>query len=345
MGKAAQKFGLPLDTAPDGGAIGRGAAGRRGQVAVRAEMGRLPLPRLQGGRGGGAPREIRQALGRFFPEVVALLRALAVRAVRRRRRARHRDRWPPRLRRAADAASSGGEPHPKACRQRRRRGSSCSTSWLGARWNPVWSIGRSAERRRALEAFRRKASGRGAACLSRHATRQLAEGMALARRLRRRRDGVVAKRLDRPYEAGERAMIKVKRLRTADCVVGGFRYESRGRRVGSLCSASTTRKAARPCRLHLDHRRARAPGSDADARGAARARPASPARPRAARAAGAPSGAGNGSRFGRSWSSKCATTMSPAAASAMAPSSCAGARTRRRGNARWTRSRRRPWGL
>ena len=44
----------------------------------------------------------------------------------------------------------------------------------------------------------------------------------------------MAKRLDRIYEAGERAMIKVKRLRTADCVVGGFRYESRGRRVGSL---------------------------------------------------------------------------------------------------------------
>ena len=47
-------------------------------------------------------------------------------------------------------------------------------------------------------------------------------------------DGVVAKRLDRPYQSGERAMIKVKRMRTADCVVGGFRYE-RGRPVvGSL---------------------------------------------------------------------------------------------------------------
>ena len=47
-------------------------------------------------------------------------------------------------------------------------------------------------------------------------------------------DGVVAKRLDRPYESGERAMVKVKRMRTADCVVGGFRYESRSREVGSL---------------------------------------------------------------------------------------------------------------
>ena len=47
-------------------------------------------------------------------------------------------------------------------------------------------------------------------------------------------DGVVAKRIDGPYEPGERAMIKVKRLRTADCVVGGFRYEEGGREVGSL---------------------------------------------------------------------------------------------------------------
>jgi ATP-dependent DNA ligase len=47
-------------------------------------------------------------------------------------------------------------------------------------------------------------------------------------------DGVVAKRRDGPYLAGERAMVKVKRLRTADCVVGGFRYASKSRLVGSL---------------------------------------------------------------------------------------------------------------
>jgi ATP-dependent DNA ligase len=47
-------------------------------------------------------------------------------------------------------------------------------------------------------------------------------------------DGVVAKRLDGTYEAGERAMIKVKRLRTADCVVGGFRYGNDSQLVGSL---------------------------------------------------------------------------------------------------------------
>ncbi|CAN5161792.1 ATP-dependent DNA ligase [soil metagenome] len=48
-------------------------------------------------------------------------------------------------------------------------------------------------------------------------------------------DGVMAKRLDAPYASGERtAMRKIKNLRTADCVVGGFRYASRGAAVGSL---------------------------------------------------------------------------------------------------------------
>lgn len=48
-------------------------------------------------------------------------------------------------------------------------------------------------------------------------------------------DGVVAKRVDSPYLSGERtAMVKVKRMRTADCVVGGFRYAEKGGGVGSL---------------------------------------------------------------------------------------------------------------
>jgi ATP-dependent DNA ligase len=47
-------------------------------------------------------------------------------------------------------------------------------------------------------------------------------------------DGVIAKKLDDPYAPGERLMIKVKRLRTADCVVGGFRYLAKRREVGSL---------------------------------------------------------------------------------------------------------------
>jgi ATP-dependent DNA ligase len=47
-------------------------------------------------------------------------------------------------------------------------------------------------------------------------------------------DGIVAKRLDDPYRPGERSMVKVKPHRTADCVVGGFRYLTKRREVGSL---------------------------------------------------------------------------------------------------------------
>ena len=47
-------------------------------------------------------------------------------------------------------------------------------------------------------------------------------------------DGVVAKRLDEPYHPGERAMLKVKQHRTADCVVGGFRRARDGDGVASL---------------------------------------------------------------------------------------------------------------
>ena len=47
-------------------------------------------------------------------------------------------------------------------------------------------------------------------------------------------DGVIAKRRTQEYRSGERAMVKVKQQRTADCVVGGFRYADKKRVVGSL---------------------------------------------------------------------------------------------------------------
>jgi ATP-dependent DNA ligase len=48
-------------------------------------------------------------------------------------------------------------------------------------------------------------------------------------------DGIIAKRTDLEYRAHDRTgMQKVKKQRTADCVVGGFRYATRGRVVGSL---------------------------------------------------------------------------------------------------------------
>jgi ATP-dependent DNA ligase len=47
-------------------------------------------------------------------------------------------------------------------------------------------------------------------------------------------DGVIAKRRDQGYRPGERAMIKVKQRRTADCVIGGFRYGRNDQLVASL---------------------------------------------------------------------------------------------------------------
>src|SRR6202022_875372 len=49
-------------------------------------------------------------------------------------------------------------------------------------------------------------------------------------------DGVIAKRADAPYASGTRdAAVKVKRSRTADCVIGGFRYaKGSTTQIGSL---------------------------------------------------------------------------------------------------------------
>ena len=48
-------------------------------------------------------------------------------------------------------------------------------------------------------------------------------------------DGVVAKRVDLPYASGTRsAAVKIKHLRTADCVVGGYRLNKEKNGVGSL---------------------------------------------------------------------------------------------------------------
>jgi len=48
-------------------------------------------------------------------------------------------------------------------------------------------------------------------------------------------DGIIAKRLDAVYASGERtAVVKIKEVRTVDCVVGGFRYATGARVIGSL---------------------------------------------------------------------------------------------------------------
>lgn len=47
-------------------------------------------------------------------------------------------------------------------------------------------------------------------------------------------DGIVAKKRTDVYAPGERVMQKYKPIRTADCVVGGFRYGTDSKEVGSL---------------------------------------------------------------------------------------------------------------
>lgn len=89
------------------------------------------------------------------------------------------------------------------------------------------------ERRKALEIFARGCF-RGPLRLS-PMTLKFAEARGWFR-MKVGLDGVIAKRRDAAYESGGRddAMLKIKKLRTAECVVGGFRYASKGRTVGSL---------------------------------------------------------------------------------------------------------------
>jgi ATP-dependent DNA ligase len=66
------------------------------------------------------------------------------------------------------------------------------------------------------------------------ATRRLDVARRWLERSRGALDGLIAKRVTAAYVSGEREMLKYKRLRTADCVVGGFRYATGSRQVGSL---------------------------------------------------------------------------------------------------------------
>jgi ATP-dependent DNA ligase len=89
------------------------------------------------------------------------------------------------------------------------------------------------ERRAELEAFFAHAGPRESLRLSPY-TREPREAHTWLQRAGGSLDGVIAKRIDGPYLPGERAMLKVKCLRTADCVVGGFRYAEKEPLVGSL---------------------------------------------------------------------------------------------------------------
>src|SRR5207302_1301490 len=91
------------------------------------------------------------------------------------------------------------------------------------------------ERRARLEKFADKYFDAGSRMRLSPATTQLAAARQWFNRVGTDLDGIIAKRLDCDYRAGERTgMEKIKLNRTADCVVGGFRYAAKSKVVGSL---------------------------------------------------------------------------------------------------------------
>jgi ATP-dependent DNA ligase len=89
-------------------------------------------------------------------------------------------------------------------------------------------------RRKALEAFFAKEEGGPAIRLS-PSTADRKAAFGWLDRLGGDIDGIIAKRADLPYLGGSRdGMQKYKLTRTADCVVGGFRYNAKSPLVGSL---------------------------------------------------------------------------------------------------------------
>jgi ATP-dependent DNA ligase len=91
------------------------------------------------------------------------------------------------------------------------------------------------ERRKLLEKFARENfRSVKSICLS-PATTDLAQAKKWFDEVGGDLDGVIAKKLDAPYASGQRtAMVKIKQIRSADCVVGGFRYATGTKILGSL---------------------------------------------------------------------------------------------------------------
>jgi ATP-dependent DNA ligase len=170
-------------------------------------------------------------LGRYFPEVVAMLRELA----------------PERLVVDGELAIADGDTlsfdalqmrlHPAESRIRKL---SVETPAILILFDCLMTpddkvlLGEPlSARREALEALFQAFRGVPGLRLSPY-TRKAAEARKWLANAGGSLDGVIAKRVDGPYVSGERAMLKVKRLRSADCVVGGFRYATSSDLVGSL---------------------------------------------------------------------------------------------------------------
>jgi ATP-dependent DNA ligase len=91
------------------------------------------------------------------------------------------------------------------------------------------------ERRKKLEAFARENLTRKGRIRLSPATTKLATAKKWFDKAGGNLDGIIAKQQDAAYASGERtAMVKVKQIRSVDCVIGGFRYASDSRLLGSL---------------------------------------------------------------------------------------------------------------
>jgi ATP-dependent DNA ligase len=90
-------------------------------------------------------------------------------------------------------------------------------------------------RRKRLETFAATFLRRNASIRLSPATTKLAGARKWLRQAGATLDGIIAKRRDLPYQSGNRnGMVKIKNMRSADCVVGGFRYNEGKKTVGSL---------------------------------------------------------------------------------------------------------------
>ena len=224
---------------------------------------------------------------------------------------------------ALQIASTRRSPGSRCSPRRRRRCFAPSTCWRGI--GASSSAKPFAERRERLETLSRASGGRkksASGSIELTPLKPVSEGGAWLQR-----GGCDRQAARAPYRPGERkGMVKVKRVRTADCVVVGWRPGKEEGTVGSLILGLYDERRASRGRAHLG-----LPGEgEARARAEARAVRDRRAGLRRSEPLGRRTATSSGSRCAPSWWSRSASTTSATAASATAPRSCAGATTRRR---------------